>query len=226
MMKKAIGLALLAGAATVGTAGVASADTSANVALTSNYVWRGVSQSDGDFAVSGGFDWSHDLFYAGTWASSVGDSAAVPGADAELDVYAGVKPTLGPVSFDLGVIGYLYPSGDADFDWMELKLAASFTPIEPLTIGAAAYLSDEAFAISDNESTYLEVNAAYAITDALSVSGAFGNFDQDVAGEYDTWNLGVRYSAFGFGFDLRYHEADLPAPAPEDEISFTISRAL
>lgn len=225
-MKKALGLALLAGAATVGTAGVASADTSANVAFTSNYVWRGVSQSDGDFAVQGGADWSNDLFYAGTWASSVGDSAATPGADAELDIYGGVRPTLGPVTFDLGLVGYLYPSGDADFDWMEFKLGASFAPIEPLTLGVTAYLSEEAFNISDNEGTYLEASAAYAFTDAFSVSGAFGNFDQDVVGDYDTWNLGLRYAAFGFGFDLRYHEADLPAPAPEEEISFTISRAL
>jgi uncharacterized protein (TIGR02001 family) len=50
---------------------VASAEWagSANVALTSDYVFRGVSQTDEDPAIQGGFDVSHDSgLYIGTWA--------------------------------------------------------------------------------------------------------------------------------------------------------------
>jgi len=44
---------------------------SANVAIATDYTFRGISQNSGDPAVSGGIDWASDLFYAGTWASTV-----------------------------------------------------------------------------------------------------------------------------------------------------------
>ncbi|HEX8899777.1 TorF family putative porin [Vitreimonas sp.] len=222
-MKKLLGLAMLAGAATVGTTGVAAAEgtVTANVAFTSNYVWRGITQSDGEFAVQGGADYSNDMFYVGTWASSVDDFGA--DASAELDVYAGFTPTLGPVSLDFGVLGYLYPGAD-DLDFFELKVAAGISPTDAFSIGAAAYASDEFGGDGGDESLYLELNAAYAFSDAFSVSGAFGNQDVDTAGDYDTWNIGASYAFHGFGFDLRYHEADIPGL--DEEISFTISREL
>lgn len=225
-MKKLVGLAMLAGAATVGTTGVAAAEgtVTANVAFTSNYVWRGITQSDGDFAVQGGADYTNGMFYAGAWASSVDDFGA--DASAELDVYAGVTPTLGPVTFDFGVLGYLYPGAD-DIDFFELKAAASISPTEALSLGAAAYVGDDFAGVDGDEGLYLEANAAYAFSDAFSVSGAFGN--QNVDGDlgesdYDTWNIGASYAFHGFGFDLRYHEADIPGN--DEEISFTISREL
>src|SRR5690554_1963715 len=112
-MKKLIGAAMLAGAtvagASVAATGVASAETSVsgNVALTSNYVWRGVQQSSGNPAIQGGFDLESDMFYAGVWGSSVEFDGAV--ASSELDLYAGFTPSLGPLSLDLGVISYFYP---------------------------------------------------------------------------------------------------------------------
>lgn len=222
-MKKLVGLAMLAGAATVGTTGVAAAEgtVTANVAFTSNYVWRGITQSDGDFAVQGGADYTNGMFYAGAWASSVDDFGA--NASSELDVYAGVTPTLGPVSLDFGVIGYFYPGAD-DLDFFELKAAASISPTEALSLGVAAYASDD-FAASDDDSIYLEANAGYAFSDAFSVSGAIGNQAEfDVNDEYTTWNIGASYAFHGFGFDLRYHETDVDDA--DEEISFTISREL
>lgn len=225
-MKKLLGLAMLAGAATVGTTGVAAAEgtVTANVALTSNYVWRGITQSDGDFAVQGGADYTNGMFYAGAWASSVDDFGA--DASAELDLYAGVTPTLGPVTFDFGVIGYFYPGAD-DIDFAELKGAASFSPTEAFSIGAAAYIADDFAGVDGDEGLYLEANAAYAFSEAFSISGAFGN--QNVDGDlgesdYDTWNIGASYAFHGFGFDLRYHDVD--ATGYDEEISFTISREL
>ena len=78
---------------------VASAEWegSANVTLTSDYVFRGVSQTDEDPAIQGGFDLSHDSgFYIGAWASNVDfneedstDPAADDAADMELDLKVG-----------------------------------------------------------------------------------------------------------------------------------------
>jgi len=60
---------------------------SANVAATSNYVWRGMTQSDDAPAIQGGFDLEYKGFYVGTWGSSVqfGDTTTAM----EADLYAG-----------------------------------------------------------------------------------------------------------------------------------------
>ena len=110
-MKKIIGLAMLASAA---AAGAASAETTASVSLTTDYVFRGITQSDGGAAIQGSFDWSSDQFYAGVWGSSVNFGATAPTetASMELDLYAGWTPTTGPVTWDVGVVGYFYPNGD------------------------------------------------------------------------------------------------------------------
>ena len=76
-----------------------------NVGLTSDYVFRGVSQTDESPALQGGVDVSSGIFYGGLWASNVDfyDST-----DAEIDAYVGVKPTFGAVSADFGAIYYGY----------------------------------------------------------------------------------------------------------------------
>ena len=114
-----------------------------NVGAATEYVFRGVSQTDEDPAIQGGVDVGMGMFYAGAWASNVDffDST-----DFEFDFYAGVKPTVGAVTLDLGVIYYGYadqPSG-ADYDYWEGKVAAS-VPAGPATLGVAVYYSPEFF---------------------------------------------------------------------------------
>ena len=101
---------------------------SVNAAITSDYVFRGVSQSDNDPAVQAGFDATWGILYAGLWGTSVDDDF-VGGSDAEIDFYAGIKPTLGPATFDFGVLYYWYPgstsAGAGDPDVIELKAGVS-----------------------------------------------------------------------------------------------------
>ena len=94
---------------------VAQAEISANVALATDYVFRGVSQTDNQFAIQGGFDWAHDSgFYLGTWASNV-DSNFFGGAtdpQIELDLYGGFANEFGNgFGYDLGYLRYQYPGG-------------------------------------------------------------------------------------------------------------------
>ena len=86
--------ALLALTATAGMA-QAEVEYSGNVALTTDYHWRGDTQSSQDFAIQGGFDLAVGGFYAGTWASSIAGDA-----DMELDVYAGYGFEAGGVGLD------------------------------------------------------------------------------------------------------------------------------
>lgn len=177
-----------------------------NLGVASDYVFRGVSQTDEDPQVFGGADVSAGQFYAGVWASNVdfGDST-----DLEFDLYAGFTPTLGVVSLDLGVLYYGYtdqPSG-ADLDYFEFKAAGS-VPLGPATLGAQVYYSPNYYAGVDH-ALYYEVNGSYSPAIKLSISAALGRQQVDGAGDYTTWNVGVGYALTDhLGLDLRYHDTD------------------
>src|SRR3982751_704951 len=101
---KILKLSLLAAAATLAIGGVAHAEDAPpfklafNIGANTDYVFRGISQTDEDPSVFGGVDATFaGIGYAGVWVSNVDFGN---GTDAEFDLYAGVKPTAGPVSFD------------------------------------------------------------------------------------------------------------------------------
>jgi uncharacterized protein (TIGR02001 family) len=229
-MWKSLGV-VIAGMGVLGaTPAFADSSFSGNVALTSDYVFRGISQTQGDPAIQGGFDVTTDVgglpVYAGTWASNLdfGSPSAIH-VPLELDVYAGVKPTIGPVSADFGVIGYLYPSADdpsdaglsGDWNYWELKAAGSISPATGVTVGAAVYYSPE-FPLNGGNALYTELNASWTINDTFAVSGAVGHQQVDAAGyfvtpttssdNYTTWNVGATASSHGFTLELRYWDAD------------------
>jgi uncharacterized protein (TIGR02001 family) len=214
-MKKIIGLAVLATAAGVGAAN-AEGTVSANIALTSDYVFRGISLSDNDPAIQGGFDYVADMWYAGVWGSSLSDGM-------EIDLYAGFTPSTGPVDWDIGLIGYFYPGADddgAEFDYGELKVGASTTFAERFTVGGAVYYAPENYG-DTGEALYLEVNGEVSVNDQLGFTAAVGNQSVDDADgplpgvteedDYWTWNIGGTYAIHGFEVDLRYHDTDIDA---------------
>ena len=209
---KTLQLTLMAAAATIAMGGAALAQDDAaptvsfNVGAASDYVFRGVSQTDEDPQVYGGVDVGYGMFYAGAWASNVDFNDST---DAEIDGYFGVKPTAGPVSLDLGAVYYGYvnaPSG-ADYGYWEFKAVGS-VPAGPATIGAALYYSPDFFGSVD-EALYYEVNGSVPLAEKVSLSAALGHQSLKGPGDYTTWNIGVGY-AFNehFGLDLRYHDTD------------------
>lgn len=210
---KVLKLALCAATASLAMAGSAMAEESFgfNAGVASDYVFRGVSQTDEGAQLFAGWDYSKGIFYAGGWASNVdfGD-----GTDVEVDAYLGVKPTWGDVTFDFGAIyyGYVNAPGGADWNQLELKAAASL-PAGPFTVGAAAYYSPDYTGVDTDDSLYLEGNVAFTPADKWTVSAAYGTQMVDSPlGNYDyqTWNMGVGY-AFNdtLSVDLRYHDSNL-----------------
>ena len=204
---------LIVTAATIAMGGVAFAedgdvfDFSFNVGAATDYVFRGVSQTDENYQVFAGVDttlWG--VGYAGAWISNVDFNNST---DGEFDLYAGVKPQLGPVALDLGVVYYGYmnaPSG-SNQDYVEWKLAGS-APIGPATVGAALYWSNDFYGGTGN-ATYVELNGSVPVAEKFTISGAIGHQDVDYDGDYTTWNLGVGYALNDIvGFDLRYHDTD------------------
>ncbi|MGV9009229.1 TorF family putative porin [Brevundimonas sp.] len=184
-------------------------DIAWNVALTSDYIFRGVSQTEDEAAISGGVDLTSGSFYAGAWASNVsfvGDDDT----SAEIDVYGGIRPEFGGFNWDFGVVGYFYTSqpASADYDYVEAKAAVS-RAIGPATIGVAVFYSPDFFGASEDEATYVEANAAFSPADKWTVSGAVGHQFLSSDFDYTTWNLGAAYQLTDkLALDVRYHDTD------------------
>lgn len=219
---KALRLALCAATASFAMAGAASAqDVAFNLGVTSDYVFRGYSQTDEGPAIQGGVDVSQGVIYGGLWASNVD---FLDSTDAEIDAYVGVKPTAGAVTFDFAAIyyGYVNAPSTADYDYWEFKAAAS-APVGPATVGAAVYYSP-AFFGDIGDAVYYEVNGSFSPAEKWSVSGALGEqtFD-DVAGDYTTWNVGVGYAfTDAISGDLRYHDTDVETPISDERVTLTL----
>lgn len=190
----------------------------ANVALTTDYVFRGESQSDEGAAIQGGFDCDYRMFYAGVWASSVdfetgtGDETTI-----EVDVYGGIKHKFADkIEVDLGVIYYAYPDAgdDNDQDYVEFKLGLSGDLTDRIGLSGTVYYSDDYYAGAGEAWIY-----EGGVTIALGTYGRFTptfsaligqiNFDDDINNEdLAYWNAGVEIGFDKFALDLRYWGTD------------------
>ena len=185
-----------------------------NIGVVSDYVFRGASQTDENPAIQGGVDATFGSFYAGAWASNVdfGDDT-----DAEVDLYGGYRTEAAGYALDFGVVGYLYVNepGPADYTYVEFKAAAS-RAVGPATLGAVVYYSPDFYG-ADDEATYLEANAAFAVGEAWSLSGAVGQQWLGVNDDYAAWYLGLAYALTDhLAVDVRYHDTDVDGPLTDD----------
>ena len=207
-------LVLGAGAAAAVTSAAGAAEPgSSSPALTFNlgaatdYVFRGVSQTDNAPQVFGGADAEFArIGYAGVWLSNVDFGN---GTRLEYDLYAGLKPTLGPLVLDLGVSRYGYarsPAGSHQ-DYVEWKAGAAW-PLDEATLGLAVYYSDNYFG-DTGAATYYELTGASPLPGRFSLSGAVGRQVLKGPLDYTTWNLGLGYALNDhLGVDLRYWDTD------------------
>lgn len=203
----AVALLLAAAAVTPAAAEDGGWDLSGNVAITSDYVFRGVSQTEEEAAIQAGADLTNGTFYAGVWASNVsfpGD----PDTNAEIDLYGGFKPQAAGWTVDIGAIAYLYanqPSG-ADYDYVEAKLGASRSS-GPWSYGATVYWSPDFFGAAEDEATYVQADLAYKPADKWTISGAVGRQWVSSNFDYTTWNAGVAYAFTDhIALDVRYYD--------------------
>lgn len=172
----------------------------------SDYVFRGVSQTNEDPFVFGSVNLAAGGFYVGAGAENVDFGNSI---DFEYDFWAGWTTKLGTLGLDLGLVRYGYhdqPDG-VDIDTLEYKLALSH-PLGPVNAGVAIYYTSEYFG-SDDSGTYTELNASYNLNPQWSVSGAYGKQDVGTGLDYATWNLGLGWAASKLvSVDLRYHDTD------------------
>jgi uncharacterized protein (TIGR02001 family) len=172
-----------------------------NAGLASDYRYRGISQTRLQPALQGGADYTHTPtgLYAGTWLSTIKwTKDAGGGGDVEWDLYAGRRGQLGGgVSYDVGVLGYVYPSnglknvpGSADANTAELYGQLGYGPAYAKYSSALTNL----FGYTDSRrSGYLDVGANVGLGDAFTLNLHAGR--QDVRGHdaasYTDYKLGV-----------------------------------
>jgi uncharacterized protein (TIGR02001 family) len=181
------------------------ASVSANVSFTSDYIWRGMTQSDGP-AIQGGFDYAAESgFYAGIWGSNVNFN---DGAGSELDYYFGYGFEAGAIGIDLGYVAFDYPDNTDGLDFEEIVIGLSYSDFG-LTFALG----------QDGAPDYTEVS--YAL-------GAFG-FSY---GEYDDYgdNFGISYGFTCGSYDCGFAYSDFSdkgySGVDEDAFVFSVSASL
>lgn len=207
-MKNASAFAAACAAVLFGASAQAETTVAYNVGVVSDYQFRGVSQTEEDPAFQAGADLSSGIFYAGVWGSTI-SFAGDDDSEVEIDLYGGIKPVVGDVTFDLGVVYYAYPGSPdgADYDFVEAKIGVS-RPFGKATLGANLFYSPDFFGGTD-DAFYIEVYGSAPLADKLSVSGAVARQDVDYEGDYTTWNLGLTYAFTpNVAGDLRYVDTD------------------
>ena len=183
----------------------AMAEVSADLTISSMYLFRGLDLSDGKPALSSTIQYDHaNGFYAGTWFSTEGTPATgaagtgTNGESYELDAYLGYAKSFGDYGIDVGYAVYMYPQahgaiGDTDLSeyiiggsWKDLS-ATVYINSEPDDNDDYTYYSIDYsynkfgfhYGMTDvsSDADYTDISVSYAVTDELTwtVSKAEGD---------------------------------------------------
>jgi uncharacterized protein (TIGR02001 family) len=213
-----------------GAAAAEELSWSASLTGTSDYVFRGISQTDNDPTIQGSIGIGYGMFYAGAWGSGLDFGDVAPDAELEVDWYGGITPSwnspLGKIDFDFGVIYYTYPGvadDAAELDYVEFKAGYKLPSlfIKNLTTGTTVFYSPE-YSGEVGEVWTTESTASYVLPKIgvfdPTISGLLGwqtgeTSDGYNAGgtddEYYYWNAGLTLGVENLSFDFRYWDTDL-----------------
>lgn len=226
-------LAALAAAAGCALAAPTHAgDLSANVSVTNNYIWRGLTQTENEAAVQGGIDYADDSgFYVGTWVSNVnyGPSDVY---SYEHDLYAGYAFSTGDISWDFGYLYYNYDK-EAEFDFGEV-----YGSVGVGGFSASLYLLTNTEAdegpgqdFGAFGTYYASADYGFEVGDGIEVGLHVGYHDGDFAeafngsdGGYFDYNVSIAKGGFAFMIT----DTNVSGPAAEggydnDQMKFVVS---
>lgn len=192
-MKKHLAIAALS--ITALFAGAARAELGSTITLTSDYDFRGITQTALKPALQASLDFSHGSgFYASAWASNV-DFGKTAKANAELDLIAGFKGNFSEsLGYDVGVIRYSYlPSGD-DVAFNEIYAGVTLQAV------SFKYWYSNSFSNVGDAASYLEGNATIPLPAEFGLALHAGHS----AGKYWDKSNGSGYSDFSIGFSKTY----------------------
>ncbi len=214
---------------------------SANAAITSEYYFRGLSQTDDAPALQGGFDYEVGFSkavtgYLGVWGSNVdfNEGAGVDGATVEMDFYGGIKGELGQsgIGWNAGFIYYTYPGANSslNYDFVEATGALSYD-FGIASASVSLNYSPNNFGDS-GDAYYPKLAVDVPVGNYLTLSGSLARqwIDKnDVFGQpdYTEWAFGGTVNLVGFDLNLTYTDTNIagnPDGATE-AVLFTVSRS-
>jgi len=221
--KTLIASSILAASTLSATVQAADAPVTANFAATSNYIWRGQTQTSDEAAVSGGVDYSHASgFYAGTWISSLGGNSTPASGNGsyEHDLYAGYTMDAGPVGMDFGTILYRYPVSSAvEADFQEIY--AHFS-IDAFEFGVDLTIDKEA-ATAYEDDTYIWASWSTELKKDLNLGVKIGSVDYDDPSSEDYTHYTVSLSKGDFTFALDKNDLTETANNGVDDLRISLS---
>jgi uncharacterized protein (TIGR02001 family) len=192
-----------------------------NFGIYSQYVFRGLTQTDEKPAFQGGFDYAHtNGIYLGTWGSNISwlHDAGVcnHGCSLEWDLYGGWKYAINDDwGTDIGLLYYYYPGSYVD----------GFTNPDTTEIYGAlswkwaslkySYSVAHTFGVPDHAG-YIDLSANYPLNDAWTLNAHVGH--QDYSGttngvsnnifDYTDWKLGVTWVVNGYNIGAYYTDTN------------------
>ncbi|MBT7952880.1 MAG: hypothetical protein HN764_14725 [Gammaproteobacteria bacterium] len=182
---------------------------SANVSMLTDYLYRGISQTNENFALQGGFDYAHAPtgVYVGTWASNIDFAESL-----EIDIYGGISGELGNgISWDVGGLYYMYPGSNAqpEEDFFEAYANLGYTfkniQLEP-TVGAGVAYSPDFFG-EDGDGVYVYGSLDLSLPNDFGLSFYVGH--QDIEGDKLSGPAGFDYVHYSIGISRSFGPADL-----------------
>jgi len=188
-----------------------SSPINANVALSSNYIWRGQTQTLDEPALSGGFDYIHDSgFYFGIWGSNVDFGT---NDNMELDYYGGHSGVAGEIGYDIGYISYTYPGGSSDFEEWYLGLDGS--------TGAVDLGLTYSFGV-DSANDNIELSAG---TNLGGVGATLTLGDYDKSGQYTSVSFSKELEEIELSVAWSEYDADAGSASDQNDVTFTIAKS-
>ena len=196
---------LLALALSAGFVASAAAELTGNLGLTSDYRFRGVSQTQNAPAVQGGIDYAHKSgLYIGNWNSSVSSQVYTSGAGLESDLYAGYKKEIVKgITVDIGSYNYFYPRATttartgSDFDTYEAYAGVGYKDL--ITAKYSRTIGNGYFGTANAKgTTYMQADGKLpvAVIKNLAVVAHYGrtNVANSSTLDYNDINAGFVYS--------------------------------
>lgn len=202
-------------------------EVTGGVALTSDYVFRGISQTDREPAIQGSLEYAIETgiagssAYAGFWGSNV-DFDDGGEAQVEIDVLFGLRGDVGEtgLSWDLGAVYYWYPGASSrlDYDYWEVIPQVGYAINDIVSVSALYGYSPEFFA-DTGQAHYLE--GGVSVTPELPFQGFDLSLDGTIghqwvesnsrAGveDYLTWTIGATVTVKGVDFTVAYVDTNL-----------------
>lgn len=209
---------------------------STTITAASDYMFRGISYTDEKPTANIYNELSYGIAYLAFWTSNIDNFNYGPW---EQDIYLGIRPVTGPITWDLAAWYYLYGNrtgSTSDIDYFEFKIGASYTPVTNWTLGGTVFLTpDQGLAATDNIS--VEGTLAYTLPKIgqfdTQISGLLGHSESGKNSDYPTgywlgedsytyWNVGVKATVEKFFMDLRYWDTTLDNGLADERVVFSV----